>query len=349
MGFKMRGFRTILGEMATWIMTNSKTITNFYPGSVTRSLLEAVSIQIEALYFQARKGFLSAIEEAIFNSFAFQRASATRATGDVVVTFIAPLDQRVVFEQGFELNTVPVGGDILYFRVMEDTYVERGASQATLKVECAVTGITGNVPAYAIRRAVLGRSYILDIFNPAKFFNGLPEETTDQRKKRFTDFVEALGRTTIRSIRYGILQIPEVKGVYVKEDTGILTVYAHDINGELPDTLKQKVLDALIEYKSAGVKALVSPVVTKTVDLNMTITVEDGYDKEQYRQILQSSVESYLSYYTVSKDLVRAELIRFVMNIDESAILNVSMDLSQDITTGAHELVRPGNIVVTVQ
>lgn len=345
----MRGFRTILGEMATWIMTNSKTLTNFYPGSVIRSVLEAISIQIEALYFQARKGFLSAIEESIFNSFDFQRALATKSTGDVVVTFRAPLDQRVVFEQGFEFMTVPVNGDTLYFQVMQDTYVERGASQVTIKVECMASGITGNVPAYAIRRAVLTRGYILDIFNPAKFFNGLPEETTDQRKKRFTDFVNSLGRATIQSIKYGILQIPEVKGVYVKEDTGILTVYVHDVNGQLPDDLRTRVQNALVDYKSGGIRALVSPVVTKTVDLDITVTVEDSYDKEMYRQILQSSVEAYLSYYIVSKNLVRAELIRFVMNIDDSAILNVSINLTQDITVGANELIRPGTVVVTVQ
>jgi len=345
----MRGFRTILGEMATWIMTNSKSVTNFYPGSVIRSILEAISIQIEALYFQARKGFLSAIEESIFNSFDFQRSPATKATGEVVVTFRMPLDQRVLFEQGFEFNTVPVNGETLFFRAVQDTYVDRGSTQVTIKVESVSSGIVGNVPAYAIRRAVLTRGYILDIFNPAKLFNGLPEETTDQRKKRFTDFVNSLGRATVESIKYGVLQIPEIKGVYVREDTGILTVYAHDVNGELPDELKARVEGALYQYKSGGIKALVSPVKEKVVDLDMTVTVEGTYNKELYRQIVQSSVESYLAYYTVSKNLVRADLIRFVMNIDDSAILNVSISLSNDVTVGANELIRPGTVVVTVQ
>jgi hypothetical protein len=62
---------------------------------------------------------------------------------------------------------------------------------------------------------------------------------------------------------------------------------------------------------------------------------------------VEDLVTVYLSKFTVSKNLIKADLIRYIMEIDKEAIANITIDLTTDVAVAPQELIRPGTINVT--
>ena len=348
MGLKMKTFREILNGMIGWISQSNSKLTNFYVGSVIRTLLEAISVEIESLYFQMHRGFRNAIENSIFHSFNFYKFPATPATGELRLVFGSPLTQKLIIPKGYEFSTTPVNGEAIYFKTIEDTLVSYGVEEAVVQVECTQSGVIGNVPAFSIRRISVPIPVIREVYNASAFLTGKPEETKEERKKRFTRYIDTLSRGTISAVQYGCLRVQGVTGAYVDESIGVVNVYVHDAAGNLSEELRQEVLQSLIEYRSAGIEVIVSPVVKKPVDLDISVVLNPGFDPDKYKTIIEDSVTSYLNYYSVSRDLIKADVIKYIMSIDENAILNMSINLEGDVMADKYELIRAGTITVTI-
>lgn len=81
MAFQVKKFDSIIASMVNWISSNTTKITDFNVGSVVRTILEAIAMELEELYYQLMKAVKEAIEEAIYRAFNFPRNPAERATG----------------------------------------------------------------------------------------------------------------------------------------------------------------------------------------------------------------------------------------------------------------------------
>jgi hypothetical protein len=343
----IKKFRDILGDMVTWVKDHS-TLTNFRVGSAIRTILEAVSLEFESIYFYLRDQFSQAADNAVYDSFGFARIPAISASGSITLIFKSPLTQKLFVPTGTRYFTIPLQNQVLYFSSISDVFAVEGDTQLSVPVACEQAGDVGNVPAYSIRRAVQPNAIVQDIYNVAEFFNGAPEETPSDRSKRFSDYIASLARGTIPAIEYGVGQIPGIVGVDVTEGSGVIYVYAHDANGNLGTDLIQAIENTLYEYKCGGIKAIISPVTIKSIDLNLDVTLATGFDPNQYSQSISQSVIAFLNNFKVGKGLTRADLITFIMGIDQRAILNVDIGLKQDITALPYELIRAGNVQVTI-
>lgn len=348
MPLKIKSFKVILVSMADWVTSYSGKLTNFYVGSVVRTLLEAVAIEIEALYFQMAKAHKMAVENAIFESFGFSKYPSLPAIGQLTFNFKYPLSSPLRIPKGYRVSTSAAEGEIVYFEVVDDTIVQTGSISADVNVECTVPGLIGNVPANTVRTPVVRINEVSGITNAQAFFSGTPEETSAERKSRFSKFIQTLGKGTTSAVLYGTLKVPGVQGAYVEEGIGIMNVYAHDASGLLPDALKQEILDSLHDYRPGGIPINLLAVTKKTIDLNIQITLQSGFNAPVYQALVQNAVSAFLSSFPVHKSLTRAELIKCIMGTDVTAISNTTTSLTDDINVLGYELIRPGNIVVTV-
>lgn len=345
----MKKFRDILSDMASWIaLTNSK-VTNFRPGSVVRSLLEAIAMSIEDLYSYARKQFEDAQVGAIFNSFDIDEIPARHATGIVTVSFTAPLNQAVLITKGTQYYSVPVEGESLYFSSTEDVTASIGATEIDIPVQCDTAGVIGNVPSYSITRAVSITPYMAGVYNKFKFFTGAPKETREERQKRFDSYLDSIRRGSVPALKYGILQVPNVYGVEVKESIGIIYIFVHDSQGNLSDQMRSDIDAVVYEYKTAGVKAIVSGVVKKTVDLDIELTLMANTNKNSILFKVADEVSTYMNKLTVSKPLNIVDLLYVIKNVDSSSILNIDLSLLEDMVVEQSELIRPGIISIDVK
>ena len=349
MGLKLKSLSEILGDMATWISTNSKKVTDFNVGSAVRTLLEAVALQMEEFYYKMHENVMWAIENSIFHAFGFDMKSANAATGYVSMFFNHPISETYTIRAGTKFSTAAGTAKPIMFSVTNDTAVPVGASEVMLSVQCDEVGEIGNVPANSINCMIAPFSLLKGITNTAHFVDGSNAETKAERKQRFLRYIQTLARGTSDAISYGCLEVDGVKGVWIDDTkTGLVNVYAHDLNGELSDELRQAIIRNLENYRAAGIEVDVLAVIKKSIDMNILIIVHDDADAQMYASILEDTVTKYLDSFQVAKNLYLSELIRYTKNLYDDVIVSMKLEQQDDIFANQRELIRAGKINVTI-
>ena len=348
MGLIIKTFSGILNSMVNWMKSNNSQITNFSVGSVSRTLLESVAVEMESAYYQMYKGFNSSIESSIYNSFDFFKYPATSGTGLVTLHFKTPLTQPITLQKGFQFYTIPISNNTLYFEVIDDVTFTVGASIVQVLVQCTKTGVVGNIPEGTLQNSVIKLTEVFLITNEESFYDGRVGETVEELRKRFSKFISTLSKGTANSVQYGCFLVNGVTGAIVDEKIGYTNVYVHDVNGDLPQALHDAVVESILEYRPAGIPVNILPVVKRSVDLSVLVYLNEDFDKAAYQPALLSSLQSFLNGFTVSKELVESELIKYMMNIDQNAIYDINISPSGNVLVDKNELIRAGNITLTI-
>jgi len=105
MAFQIKKFDSIVASMINWVSGATNKVTDFNKGSVVRTLLEAVAMELEELYYQLLQAAEEAIEEAIYRTFNFPRNPAQRATGTVRFTRLTGTEDEITIPQGALVST----------------------------------------------------------------------------------------------------------------------------------------------------------------------------------------------------------------------------------------------------
>lgn len=351
----MKSLRDILNNMVNWVRTGSPNLTNFTPGSVIRTLLETVAMEIESMYFQMHKGFRWALENSVFHSFGFTKLPATFANG-VLTIDVANVTEPVGIPKGTIYTTLPIDSKrFIRYETVEDVVISPFSSSIDVRVKCTVAGIDGNVPANSVRIAMNPLPIYRSITNKEAIGGGNNEESNSDRKRRFNHYIRSLSKGTLEAIRFGVMEVQPteddlegVAGVYVTDTVGIVFVYAHDSEGNLSDTLRERIVGNLIHYRAAGIEVVVEPVNKIVVDMKVKILLDPSIkNKELYRSHIETSVTTYLNSFPVSKSLLRADIIRFIMSVGSGAVTNTELDLVEDIKIeNTYNLIRAGKVTV---
>lgn len=118
MSFQIKKFNSILASMINWVSSATDRITDFNTGSVVRTILEAVAIELEELYYQLLRAVEEAIEEAIYRTFNFPRNPAERATGNVRFTRLSGAEPEITINRGTLVGTDT--DPVIYFETQAD-------------------------------------------------------------------------------------------------------------------------------------------------------------------------------------------------------------------------------------
>ena len=105
MAFQVKKFNSILSSMINWMSSATERITDYNKGSVVRTILEAVAMELEELYYQLLQATQEAIEEAIYRTFNFPRNPAEKATGTVRFTRLTGTEVIVTIPSGTLVGT----------------------------------------------------------------------------------------------------------------------------------------------------------------------------------------------------------------------------------------------------
>lgn len=340
---------SILSRMTDRVLISTGKINDFTPGSVVRSLFEAVGLEIEQFYMLTRENIIDGIEKGIIESFDLQRKEKKRAYGNVTIRFYNPLEQEYYIPRGTTFMSTSQDYP-QQFETVNNFYVSPGTVEALIEVHAKEAGTIGNVPENTITVMSSATSLIQSVTNKHSFSTGVDDETQSQYKKRFNKFIDTLSRGTKESIEFGASQVDNVAGVYVDEKVGNVSVYVHDANGDLSAELARAVEVALEEYRPAGIRLEVKPTRTMNIDIDFTVIITD---KSKINNLLKSRIEgvvrTYLNNLDVSQDLVLAELVQHIMNIDDSLIYDVTFSgLSSNVETKPEELIRARVIKATL-
>lgn len=348
MSLKIKSIKEILSTLIVNITTRTKKITDFNPGSATRTLLESIALQLEELYFDIRQNVEYAIENAIYNAFRFERITETKASGYVTVNFVEALPSSLIIPMGTVFSTSLQYNKVIQFKSTEDVVADKGVLSITVPVECTEGGIIGNVGVGDIRVIVTGSNMIESVTNQAAFVNGVDEETSIERKHRFGEYIKSLSKATKDSIAYGTKEVDGITGVWVDDSyIGFVRVYTHDENGNLPEELRQAVLQNLEKYRAAGVEVEVLPIVRKEVNISMFFVLKDGIVLEDYLPNIKQLIVDYLNNFEVATNLYMTNLIGAVTENYKDIIVTFEILEGEDTNLQNNELVVSGVVDVT--
>lgn len=279
-----------LNAMATYAKGQSSQLTDLLPGSVYRSILEAIAAQLELLAYGAADLATGAIGEAAYRLWSFDRLPAAAASGSVRFTATATIATAISIPAG-TLVRVP-GTDRVYAVATPQTF-PIGAIASTLDVLVASIGAGTfyNTGAATIRELVVPITG-LSVSNLSAFTNGVDTETDDARAQRFATFVRSIHRGTADSIAYAAEQVAltdPASGLITERVTAALVIDlanglagCYIVNGTTSAAsagLLTATQTAIASYKAAGcaVNALAATLTLQTITcavrLDATVTL----------------------------------------------------------------------------
>lgn len=237
--FKVQYAEKIRDGMLQWITRISDGPTDWLPGSRGMSLLEAPSIELEELYYQAYRGLMDHLPEVLFDTFAFAALSAKPASGLLTFSADSPAGSDITIPAGTRVGTVgsPTDPARTYVTTAAATLLTGNTSVTGVPAEAEETGPAGNVAAGVIVNILTTITGIDSVTNPAAFSGGRDEETLEDRKSRFILYVATLHRGTRLACRLAAESVIGIASATVVDSPWLyVLVNESDQTGNTPGT-----------------------------------------------------------------------------------------------------------------
>lgn len=375
MAFQIKDFASIAASMINLMRGNTKKITDFQPGSVARTLIEAPAMEIEELYLKMFQGLLEAIPVATYSSFDFDLLPATPASGVLTFYVFGDNEDGVTIPEGTTVRNPTTNQDYVTTRTIT---IEPGDTQGAVSAVGVTPGYISNTSANTINVVVDNVEGVSGVSNLTAFSNGHDVETNEERKVRFREYIQSLQRGTVSAIRYGAstARLTDVNGAVIERaalievyepyehdpvanNPGFVIVYIHNGVGQTSLSLTDEVSKILNGYTledgtkvpgyvSAGVSFSVVPAVEIEVDVTATIVVKGGYDAATVIANCTTAVSEYLLSLGigVESEAVLSEIIERIMAVDGVYDANVT-DPTSNVGSAYDSKIVPGIITIT--
>lgn len=369
--FQVKDFRSILAGMVNLVRGATDQLTDFRPGSVTRTLLEAPAGEIAALYLEMFHGITEAIPVAIYGAFDFERLPAIAAYGDVVFSREAPVETAV---------TIPVGTRMVtasgtQYETTAPAVLAAGEAAVAVSARCVFAGAAGNVAAGTLTSMASWISGIDAVTNPAAMSTGRDEETDEERKARFAAYIKALPRGTVSAVSYGagtarLFAEDGTVAEYVREvavleefvddptkPVGFVRVVISSGTGGASEDLVnecQRVIDGYLSesgepvpgWKAAGVIATVESAVEVPVAVTATITGDGTVSHPALVAACEAAIGDYLSTRGLGDDVLASGLTVALATVP--GVYNVDLTTpAADVPIDEHEIAIPGVVAIS--
>lgn len=324
--FRYKKANEVLSTLTDYTLTHTNKLNDFTEGSAIETLYEAIATEIEMYYYLNMENIKFGVWNSIHDAFGFNRKPALKAYGNVMLYYNSPVSHATIIPRGATFSS----SNELYsqtYETLDEVTIPQGAKYATITVYCTQTGEYGNIPSGVLDTSGnLGDVY--GITNPEAFSTGQDAETLAEVRVRFRQYIQALQRGTVQAIQYGANNMPNIKGSYIAEQPGLVRLYAHDANGDLPLYL-QKALQGEMEYwRPAGIPVQVLPTHKTIVDLNVSLTVPNSnLHVDTFLEAIRVKLIKYLNDFKVHDHLYNADIIQQVMDSNDLGIVDATVDV----------------------
>lgn len=341
---KIKRLSDIISRLIDVTTARTDQINDFTAGSVIRSIYEAVAMELESYYMLQEENVTYGIEHGVLDAFGFTRREAVAAYGYVTLTFYAPLSEDVVFPKGTQFSSSQSNYTQVY--TLQQAYVaSQGATRVNVQAFCTQPGTIGNIPANTIDSISGSQLGVASATNEEAFLTGTDEESLADVRTRFREYVDTRGRGTLKAMDYAARTVEEVTGVYVYEQTGRVTVYAHDANGDLPDNVAAKVRAIEEYYRPAGIPWSVEAVTKELEPLEVGLIVTNiDLATDSFIEGLEKYLANYLNTFSAGQNVLMADLYNRIMAYSPIIYDAEITTPSANVVIDPNQIVRAGDI-----
>ena len=331
-------FTDLVKAMLTYLAAAGADLTDFNPGSVLRTLLEAVCAAIEECYLylavQARMFFVATSEGAWLDKrvqdFGMTRKTGDVATGTIYVGRDSPAPFAILIPAGtlFELS-----GKAQY-KTLADATLPEGATQVEVAVTATAIGAAANLAANTVLSQV-GTAVAGVQWGKVKALSGGDDaETDDALKARFLDRMRNPGTSGNQSdYRQWAMAIDGVTAAQVLplwNGPGTVKVVLLGADKQPPTADVVAAVQNAIAPTSGGerkapIGATVTVVAAEAVPINIAATIlldqTNPAALSAIQTAFQTAVKDYLGKLAFQTDTVRYARVGSLL-VDQTGVLD---------------------------
>ena len=354
-------FDDITQVLVNWI-TGNGAVTPLAPnldlseGSIERSHLEALAVQLESFEARTARAILDAITNSCFHAFGFDQLPSVPSTGAVVFSAFTAPSEDIVIPAGFRL--VSSSGQV--FDTLANATLSAGNTVTSpVFVQAETSGSAGNVAANSLTTMVSPLVGVDLVTNPQPTMGGGDPESDDSRSQRFTSYIQTLQRGTNESLEYAVTTGTAASLARVIEPfdlsplpqnmayAGVVWLFCYDgSTGGLTDASKSQIAQVINGYldqagqtvpgwKAAGVQVTVLPAQVVTVDIRGAVTLlpSGGGRWDQIQANLLAATNTYFGNLRIG-DSVCYQTLAAALNTCDPDIVEVILQMWVDNANG---------------
>jgi uncharacterized phage protein gp47/JayE len=263
--------------------TDPTPITDLNVGSVARTLMEAVSKEMAILYAQLNLAYDSAFLETASGSaldrvvalLGYKRFAAGRPVGTVTFQRRGGAIGEITIPAGTPITDT---SDKVRYETVETRLMRAGETSA----EIAVRGATENTPSVdanvltVIQRAIAGLDTVT---NERPTARATEDESDTELRARARAALASSNKGTVGALRNGLLQLPEVRDVEIREmpnglpgEVAINVSLAQGVAAP-GDDLPASVLVRIEELRPAGIRIIRGKAATADLVAKVQLTL----------------------------------------------------------------------------
>lgn len=360
MPFQIKDFKSVTAGAINRARSVTTKITDFLPGSVARTLIEAPAAEIEDLYIQMLLGLRDAIPVATYLSFGFDKLPAARATGFVVMALTPPPTEEFTVPAG----TLFRSSDGREYRSTSGVTWPVAVASVRVPVESTIVGAGGNIAAGGITSTNL-TIQPFTVSNPA-ITTGKDVETDGEQKSRFAEYIRSLSRGTMPACRFA------VGSVLIMGDEGEVAEYVTRV-GELEERgyvrfwiysslgrpsaelleLAQRALDGwrmddgtiVPGYRPAGVRVEALSMDERELSMSVKVSMYPGYTLDDpTKQRIKNVYETAIRSVPAGESMFLKSLVERMLAVD--GVRAIVPDRTENIYCSPSEALVPGVLAI---
>lgn len=350
---------------------------NFAVGATLRALVESnagLALWLQGLLVKTLAVTRLATSEGddvdtFIGDFGLVRSPASKASGNV--TFSRNIsDNDAVIELGQEVQDVvttfkyAVIADTtnpLYDPSTETYTILAGSASGDVKVEAVIAGSSGNASEKTITVISQPIQYVDFVSNALPFVNGFDEESDEEARQHFIDYINSLSKATKLAIEEAIESVQEgiQYGVVENKDyttglekLGYFYAVIDDGSGSPPPELLSSVAQVVDRVRGFTtyfeIKAANASIATVSGIAKIDIT---QYDADTVKEAVDEALLTYISALGINTTLYYTRLIQIIYDA-HPAIQDVTAVLlnggTADLVSDEKSSIQAGTIVITV-
>lgn len=373
-----RTFEQQLRYFAQVVKASGTAATDFGVLSVLRTLGDMQAVQGERFGEQLLVAVAEGINRATYRSFGFNLLPAAQAYGEVVFTRASG-----TVAQTIPRNTiVSIPGSTRRFLTYEDLEFPVGILTGTASIIAEAAGAAWNTNANSITAIVSGGATGFSVTNLKAIVTGRDEETDDERRVRFANYIQSIHRSTADAIEYGArtaalydgfgLPTEFIHSAQVVDDgvPGIARCYVWNGETNPANDAVSATLLALVRrilygyttetgqkvpgYKAAGAQLNIIPATITAADVSVAVYPATGWTLAMVEQGVREAIERVFSRFSVGDGYLRLADLRNVIGsvrgvidhefAEPTSILNPTAAPSISLVTNTGGLTNPTSI-----
>lgn len=348
----------ILSDMIRWGRNNNSSLTDYNPGSVIRSIYNAVASQISQLYYIAHRSYRNSRIlyatgsdlDSLVSARSMTRKQAVKAS--VVLKFTGTIG--VPIPKGTKASTA----DGVTFETIETKSVgANGGNYIEIDAEASIAGSAGNVRATTITEMIDTITGITTVTNEKTATGGHTNETDELLRNRAITQIASLSQGIQESYnawaQNGHSSILKAKAEWGNPSYSDRTIVTHIVkdNGGIFTETELDAISNYIQFRAPlGVVIACQNITWENIDITAQVRLKTGYDLNTVLNNVEDNLSIYLDYRDRdwSDDVEWSDLYALINNTEGvEDISTANFEPGSNITVGDYSIAKLGNVQIT--